>query len=235
MPIQVKRVAAYECPQQVAYVALHNDYSEDFVCSTDLGEDRCGQISVERLMLGNKGHYGPLEHSHLTLALQADHNTIMQLRTHRVGLSFDVQSMRYSGKRVEKVAAGELSVDDVFYVRPPGKYRDRQGDPYEWTEDDAEEFRAIALSSAIDYAALRARGVAEEHARHALITSYYQNAVVTGNIRSWFHLLEVRLKADAQHEIRQLMELVALEMQRWIPEIYEWWHAHRRGKAILAP
>lgn len=235
MPIQVKRVAAYECPQQVAFIALHNDYSEDFVSSTSLCEDRCGELAVERLLIGGKGHYGPLEHSHLTLSMQADHNTIMQLRTHRIGLSFDIQSMRYSGVRVEKVASGELQVDDVFYVRPPGKYRDRQGDPYEWTEDDAEEFRALALSSAIDYAALRARGVAEEHARHALITSYYQNAVVTGNVRSWFHLLEVRLKADAQYEIRTLMELVALEIQRWIPEVYGWWNANRRSKAILAP
>lgn len=234
-PFRVERVAAYECPQQVAYIALHNDYAEEFSPITSLQEDRCGDIAVERLLKGNRGHFGSLEHSHMTLIMQADHNSIMQLRTHRIGLSFDVQSMRYTGQRIEKVASGEIPVEEVFYIRPPGQYRDRQGDPYQWTEDDAEEFAALALSSAIDYSRLRERGVSEEHARGALITSYFQNAVVTGNIRSWFHLLDVRLKADAQYEIRSLMDLVALELQRWIPEIYAWWHQNRRGKAILAP
>lgn len=235
LPFRAERVAATECPQQVAYIALHNDYAEEFVCSAPFDEARCGEICVERLLKGGKGHWGPLEHPSLTLALRADHNTIMQLRTHRVGVSFDVQSMRYSGRRVEAVAAGELPVEEVFYIRPTGTYRDRQGDPYTWDEADVQEAAALALSSAIDYANLRAKGVSEEHARAVLITSYFQNAVVTGNLRSWLHLLEVRLKADAQEEIRQLMELVAAQVQRWAPEVYSWWATHRRTKALLAP
>lgn len=232
---KVERVAATECPQQLIYIALHNDYSEDFCPATSLTEDRCGQIAVERLLKGNRGHYGPLEGPQLSLALQADHNTIMQLRTHRVGVSFDVQSMRYTGGRIERVANGELPVEDVFYVRPPGKYRDRQGDPYDWTDDDVEEFYAMALSSAIDYTRLRERGISEEHARGVLITNYFQNAIVSANLRAWFHLLDVRLKGDAQYEIRCLMELIATQVQRWVPEIYAWYTEHRRGKAFLAP
>lgn len=232
---RVERVAATECPQQLVYVALHNDYAEEFQPSTTISEDRCGEIAVERLLKGNRGHWGPLEHPQLSLALRADHNTIMQLRTHRVGITFDLQSMRYSGKRVEKVALGELPVDDVFYIRQPGVYRDRQGTVYPWSAEDAEESRALALSSAMDYLALREKGVAEEHARMALITSYFQNAIVSANLRTWLHLLDIRLKGDAQHEIRALMDLVAREVQRWVPEIYGWWSEHRRGKALLAP
>jgi thymidylate synthase (FAD) len=232
---RAERVAATECPQQVIYAALHTDYAEEFCPATDLPEDRCGAIVVERLLAGGRGHYGPLEHPSLTLALRADHNTLVQLRTHRVGLSFDVQSMRYSGRRVEAVADGTLPVEEVFYIRPPGTYRDRQGDPYTWSDADVEEARSIALSSALDYQRLREQGVAEEQARFALITSYLQNAVVTGNLRAWLHLLDVRLKADAQLEIRQLMELVAAQVQRWVPETYAWWQSHRKGKALLAP
>lgn len=234
-PFKVERVAATECPQQLIYIALHNDYAEDFCPSTQLPEDRCGEIAVDRLLKGGKGHFGVLEHPQLTLILQADHNTLMQLRTHRVGISFDLQSMRYSGKRIELVAAGGIPVEDVFYVRPPGKYRDRQGDPYEWTEDDVEESYAIALSSALDYARLRDQGVAEEHARGVLVTSYFQNAVVSANLRAWLHLLDVRHKGDAQWEIRALMNLIALQVQRWAPEIFEWYAQHRLGKAMLAP
>lgn len=232
---KVERVAATECPQQLVYIALHNDYAEDFCPATSIAEDRCGEIAVERLLKGGKGHWGPLEGPQMTLAIQADHNTLMQLRTHRVGVSFDVQSMRYSGQRIERVANGDLPVEDVFYVRPPGKYRDRQGDAYEWTDDDVEEGYAMALSSAIDYTRLRERGVSEEHARGVLITSYLQNAIVSANLRAWLHLLDVRHKADAQWEIRALMDLVALQVQRWVPEIYAWYSQNRLGKALLAP
>jgi thymidylate synthase (FAD) len=234
-PFRVERVAATECPQQLIYIALHNDYSEHFIDSTSIPEDRCGLIAADRLLKGGRGHWGPLEHPQLTLALRADHNTIMQLRTHRVGVSFDVQSMRYSGERIEKVATGEIPVEDVFYVRPPGKYRDRQGDPYEWSDDDVEESLAMSLSSAIDYKRLRERGISEEHARGVLITNYFQNAIVSANLRSWLHLLDVRLKADAQDEIRWLMELVTGQVQRWVPEIYSWYSEHRLKKALLAP
>lgn len=235
LPFRCERVAATECPQQVVYIALHNDYAEDFCPSTTLPEDRCGQIAVERLLKGHRGHYGPLEHPSLTLALRADHNTIMQLRTHRVGLSFDVQSMRYTGRRMEQVAAGDLPAEEVFYVRPAGTYRDRQGYPYAWSAEQALDALAVAHSSALDYASLRQQGVSEEHARGVLVTSYFQNAVVTGNLRSWLHLLEVRLKGNAQEEMRALMELVAAELQRWCPEIVGWWRQHRRAKAVLAP
>lgn len=234
-PFKVERVAATECPQRLIYIALHNDYAENFCPCTGLSEDRCGEIAVDRLLKGGKGHWGPLEGPQMTLAIQVDHNTLMQLRTHRVGTSFDVQSMRYSGKRIEHAAAGDIPIEDVFYVRPPGKYRDRQGDPYEWTQDDVEESYAIALSSALDYARLREKGVAEEHARGVLITSYFQNAVISANLRAWLHLLDVRHKADAQWEIRALMGLIALQVQRWVPEVYEWYASNRLGKAILAP
>lgn len=234
LPFKVARVAATECPQTVAYIALHNDYSEEFQPSTGLDEAQCGEICVKRLLASGRGHFGPLEHCTLTLILRADHNTIMQLRTHRIA-SFDVQSMRYTGSRIEQVATGELPPEDVFYVRPPGRYRDRQGDPYEWTQDDYDETLALSVSSAMDYTNLRKKGVSEEQARGVLITNYLQNVVVTFNLRGWLHLLDIRLKADAQDEIRWLMEAVALEVQRWAPEVYGWWAESRRGKAMLAP
>lgn len=230
----MERVAASELPQQLAYIALHNDYAEEFCPSTGLSEDRCGEIIVDRLLKGDRGHWGPLEHACLTLALRADHNTLMQLRTHRLG-SFDLQSMRYTGARVEKVASRQLKPEDVFYVRPPGTYRDRQGNTYRWSDADVEEALAAAYNSALDYKRLRDQGVSEEHARGVLPTSYYQNAIVTFNARGWLHLLEMRLKADAQWEMRALMELVEGQMQRWIPEVHDWWAGHRRTKARLAP
>lgn len=228
-------VCATEMPQRASYIALHNDYSEDFCPDTELPEDRCGEIAIERLLAGNRGHYGPLEHAHLTLLIQMDHNTMVQLRTHRVGVSFDVQSMRYTGRRIERAADGQIPIEEVFYIRPPGTYRDRQGHSYAWSEQQVNRLRTLAMNAAQDYADLRAEGVAEEHARYVLPTSYFQNVCLTGNIRSWFHLLDVRSKADAQEEIRWVMELVAEHVKRWVPEIYGWYEKNRLRRALLAP
>lgn len=234
-PFKAERVGAYELPQQVSYIALHNDYSEDFCPTTDIPEDRCGEIAIARLLESKRGHFGPLEHAHMTLLIQMDHNSMVQLRTHRVGLSFDVQSMRYTGHRIERVARGEVPVEEVFYFRPPGVYRDRQGDGYEWSKRQNATLKTLALNAVQDYADLRAQGVTEEHARYVLPTSYLQNVCLTGNIRSWFHLLDVRSKSDAQQEVRWVMELVAHHVKNWIPELYAWYEANRLNRALLAP
>lgn len=203
------------------------------------GNVYCATVSTGALMVkrNNKPVVSGncLEHPQLSLLLRADHNTIMQLRTHRVGVSFDVQSMRYTGERMAKLYDGELQIEDVFYIRPPGTYRDRQGDPYEWTADDAEDFGILAFGAAADYARMRQIGVSEEHARFALPTCYYQNAMVSGSLRFWLHLLDVRSKADAQDEVRVLMDMVAKEVRAWVPEIFDWYASHRLGKALLAP
>ena len=229
-------IAATERPQQLIYLALHNDYSETFSPTTTIAEDECGRIAVKRLLDSDRGHYGVLEHPQLSLMLRADHNTMMQLRTHRAGITFDYQSMRYTGRRMEDLADGELAIEDVFYIRPPGRYHDRQGDPYEISETDAAIMAVDCLNTAVRYTLLRReQRISEEHARSVLATGYYQNGVVSANLRTWLHLLDLRLKADAQWEMRQLMELVATEVQRWCPEIFAWLQTNRRGKARLAP
>jgi thymidylate synthase (FAD) len=391
---EVVRISATPLPQTSIYLALHNDYSEEFVTSTSMSEEKCGQIAVERLLKGNRGHYGPLEHAHMLMAIRADHNTIMQLRTHRL-FSFDVQcvagdtkvtlvsakgiaakpvairdlyaawaldpakvgtkrvrsldeasnryvtnsvaqvfssgpketiklslqdgkhlqctrehriltvkgwaeagdlvpgdkvmvngratachkrehalsahpvaitqiepagvtdtydiamkaphhnfvangivvhnSMRYTGDRVIQVAEGSVPVDDVFSLRPPGTYLDRDGKRYIYAGFDIEEDRQACFAAAMEYANRRAAGRPEEDARRVLPTCYFQNAYVSGNLRSWLHLLDVRLKKDAQLEIREVADRAAIHIMEWAPQVTEWWQNTRAGKALLAP
>ena len=221
-------------PQRLAYLALHTDYSEGFVTSTDLLEDACGDVVVKRLLRGGRGHWGPLEHPSMTLAIRADHNTIMQLRTHRIA-SFDVQSMRYTGDRIIDVARGDRPLEDVFYFRPSGSYIDREGRSYVHSDHHVHDEKVHTMACAQRYKQLVEEGRPPEHARNVLSTNYLQNAAITANLRSWLHLLEVRGKPNAQHEIRQIIELIERHVQRWVPEIFDWWHAQRRHKAILAP
>ena len=89
----------------------------------------------QAVLSGERGHYGPLEHAQIVLNVGwFPHSVMQQARTHRVGVSFDVQSMRYTGERIAKAADGELDLEEVFYLRPIGDYSDRQGKKYNYSE-----------------------------------------------------------------------------------------------------
>ena len=84
-------------PQQVIYAALRQDYAEGFIfdeIDNFPDEEECGHRCVKLLLAGNRGHFGPLEHPQITLNCGSfPHSTMQQLRTHRVGVSFDVQCL----------------------------------------------------------------------------------------------------------------------------------------------
>jgi thymidylate synthase (FAD) len=109
----VEVIAQTANPQQVIYAAMHQDYAESFVWDDRdrfPDEAKAGEIIVKHLLAGNRGHYGPLEHPQITLNCGFfPHSTMQQIRTHRVGVSFDVQCL-----------AGDT---EVTFVRASGSLR----------------------------------------------------------------------------------------------------------------
>ena len=61
--------------------------------------------------------------------------------------SFDVQSFRYTGSRIVDVAEGKKDVEDVFYLRPVGKYTNRQGKRYFYSQQQRQEDLEWCLKS----------------------------------------------------------------------------------------
>ena len=57
-PFRVTAISATDAPQTLAYLALHTDYSSDYVTETEVSEEKCGEITVDRLLKGNRGHWG---------------------------------------------------------------------------------------------------------------------------------------------------------------------------------
>ena len=94
---RVELIAATPNPQQCVYAGMHQDYSEGFVAAARHewpDEARAGEICVKRLLAGERGHYGPLEHAQIVLNVGwFPHSVMQQARTHRVGVSFDVQCL----------------------------------------------------------------------------------------------------------------------------------------------
>ncbi|MGL6132909.1 MAG: FAD-dependent thymidylate synthase [Prochlorococcaceae cyanobacterium] len=236
---RVEPIAATPNPQQCVWAAMHQDYSENFVASDPAGwpdERRAGEICVKRLLAGERGHYGPLEHAQIVLNVGwFPHSVMQQARTHRVGVSFDVQSMRYTGDRIRRAANGELELEEVFYLRPVGDYADRQGKKYAYSLDQRGIDLHLCRQAAERYRDLLDAGYAEEHARGILPFDYRQHFVVSFSLRAFLHFLDLRAKLDAQLEIRALCDLLWPHLQSWAPEIAGWYEKSRLHKARLAP
>ena len=236
---RVELITATPNPQQCIYAAMHQDYSEGFVYDERdkwPDETKAGEIAVKRLLSGERGHFGVLEHIQITLnAGWFPHSVMQQARTHRVGLSFDTQSFRYTGNRIVRVANGEISPEEVFYLRQPGFYRDRSGKKYEYTSTQRSKDMELVKRLAANYKLHIDDGMAEEHARSIIPFDTRQHFVVSFSLRALLHFLDLRAKKDAQDEIRYLCELMLPHLRQWVPQISEWYVQNRLGKARLAP
>ena len=226
-------------PQQVIYAAMHQDYSENLVYDEREkwpGETEAGNIIVKRLLAGGRGHYGPLEHPQISFNCgYFPHSTVQQIRTHRTGISFDVQSNRYTGARIVQAARGLKPIEEVFYLRPVGDYSNRQGKHYTYTEEMRHADLEWCLQGAKRYAEMVENGVSEEHARGIIAFDVRQHFMVSLNARSLMHLLDLRYKLDAQLECQKLCEHIFPHFERWMPEIAQWYSENRLKKARLSP
>ena len=233
----VKPISATFEPQRLMWMAMHQDYYEGTVADTEAPpENEAGELVVKHLLLGGRGHYGPLEHPAISFAVAGfPHSVVQQARTHRVGISFDVQSMRYTGKRVAAVATGKIGVEDVFYFRSVGNYADRFGKKYAYSKKMREHDMQVAKQMSTIYGYKLQEGFAEEHARGMLPFDYRQNFVISFNLRSAMHFLDLRSKLDAQAEIIDLCNLMVPILQQWAPGVMNWYIDKRLGKARLSP
>lgn len=234
---KVKTLAKTPNPNQVVWYAMHQDYSEDFVADEDPPEERkAADICLRNLLAGGRAHMGPYEHPQITFNVGwFPHSVMQQARTHRISTSFDAQSFRYSGKRIAQAASGVRKLEEVFYVRPVGIYKDRSGGEWVYDKFDRDEDLKKCLELAHHYARRTKMGCPEEQARSVIPFDTRQHFVASFNARSLMHFLDLRAKDDAQLEIRQLCELLMTEFRDWMPELAEWYAKNRYSKARLAP
>lgn len=236
---RVELITATPNPQQCVYVAMHQDYSEGFVYDEKESwpdETKAGEIAVKRLLAGGRGHYGCCEGPAITFNCGwFPHSVIQQGRTHRIGQTWDVQSLRYTGQRIIDAANGKLDLEEVFYLRPVGFYTDRKGKKYGYAEHQRNKDLALCQAAALRYEELILAGFAEEHARGILPFDYRQHFVVSFNLRSFLHFMDLRAKLDAQPEIQALCDMMWPHVKTWAPEIAGWYEENRLHKARLAP
>ena len=186
-------------------------------------------------MQGGKGHYSPLEQAHISLHLAyIPHDTVQQLTRHRL-LSFSVQSFRYTSQQFLQYGGEPEELEQLVYLRRPGLYVGRSGDRLTYAQEQREQDAKVAHTCIQHYQRALSSGYAPEQARGLLPFNIRQHLVVGGNLRAWLHVLDLRLKADAQSEIQQLCTLFKLHLTAWCPQVLEWYVSNRASKALLAP
>jgi thymidylate synthase (FAD) len=240
-------------PNSLVYMAMRQDHLSEYIFERLICPDEreCGNRIVKHLLSGSKGHYGVLEAPQITLACgYFPHSVMQQLRTHRIGISFDVQSFRFTSNPIEEI--GEMiskhryCIDDpeltyliekTFYLRPAGDYQDPEnGSTYTYDVVMREEdIQAIADACASYYYKRHFLNISKEHARGTLPFDMRQHFVVSMNMRSMMHLLQIRSKKDAQLEVRQWCDLVLPHFEKWSPEVYQWFMDNLYIKGKLAP
>lgn len=219
---RVEQIVATPHPQAVVYVAAKNDYSETFIGKLpNISEEKAGEKLEEMLWKSKtRPHLGPYEHPQITFSVGGyPHNVAMQLRTHRVGITFDVQSQRYTGQRILKVVNGDLNFDDVFYLRSIGVYQNRQGRRFELTEPMRREKKEIIMATAKHYADyVGVFNEPEESARDILSQAIRQNFFVSMTARTLMHLILVRSAKDVQLECRNCIDKMLDHFDEWMPQ-----------------
>lgn len=234
---RVVTISSIPNPQQVIYAAMHQDYITNPVADEQLpSEETCGNIIINSLLKGDRGHYGPLEHVQIVFnCINFPHSVMQQLRTHRVGVSFDCQSLRYTSEQILAVARDSRPPEDVFYLRDCGNYHDRKNGEFCYDSKLREQHLNLIHDMCQIYADNISWGMAPEQARGLLPFDYRQHFVFSTNMRSLMHVLDLRSKQDAQLEIRMLCELLMEQFRAWAPALAGWYEENRWGKARLAP
>lgn len=171
--------------------------------------------SVKRVRSCYKvGHTGILEHASVSFLVKGISRACShQLVRHRMA-SYLQESQRY--------VKYDLSGDD-WYVIPPSVDKNI----YMLAEyNDKMAADAKAYRDALAY------GIKPEDARYLLPNAMKTNIVVTMNVRSLFHFFDLRLGHRAQWEIRELAELMAVEMENVEPELMAIYYEFREKSRV---
>lgn len=144
-------------------------------------------------------------------------------------------SFRYTGQRIIDVTEGKLDIEEAFYLRPVGNYTNRQGKRYLYSEEQRQDDLQWCISACKHYKKRIDEGLSEEHARGMIPFDARQHFVLSCNVRSLMHLLDLRWKKDAQLEAQKFCELLYRHFEQWTPAIAQWYLENRAKKAKLAP
>lgn len=174
-------------------------------------EKRTTNYSTLLKYLRKNKHWSPFEHAYLTFEITTSLAIATQLLRHR-SFTFQQLSKRYNN---------ESPAYEPIEIRKQA-ITNRQSST-EVIENNPFQTRIDTLLKDIDslYADIINANVASECARFILPQCTQTELIVTGNIRSWIHFLDLRLDDHAQKECRLLAQEIEAIITKEFPEIFD--------------
>jgi len=147
---------------------------------------------IHFLMMHN--HTSPFEHNQMSFRIKAPMFVARQWMRHRMN-SYNEISYRYVVAPLE------------FYTPPHWRYqatKNKQGSHGSFESDICDRAYQRAIDEAMcAYQELLDAGVAREQARAVLPLCTYTQYIYTCNLHAFLHFINLRIRSDAQFEIRQ--------------------------------
>lgn len=176
--------------------------------STELSERDRGLINF----LVAHDHTSPLEHNQLSFRVKAPLYVIRQWMRHRMA-SYNEISYRYVKAPLE------------FYIPAHWRFQDknnRQSSYGQFGDDKLMQAYLTSIETSVKaYEQLLEAGVCREQARGLLPVCTYSEFIYTCNLHSFMHFLRLRIKPDAQYEIRVYAQAMLKLAQPHFPAAFE--------------
>jgi len=178
-------------------------------------------------------HWSPFEMGHMTFEIETSKAIAIQLLRHR-SCSFQEFSQRYQDIHVidndifepieirRQAESNRQSSDEVFdpiikYIYKGYKAEDGHYEDVPVTASD--EIDAFLASAESLYNELIKIGVAKEVARMVLPMCTKTKLYMTGSVRSWIHIIQIRDDVHAQKEIQLIAQEIKGIFKQNLPNI----------------
>jgi thymidylate synthase (FAD) len=165
------------------------------------------------------GHWGPFEHPQATFAVKGVSRACMAQLTRHRHASFDVMSLRYVELDDDEPLKNRFAFPDTF---SNDETVSREGvEEINLSEEERLDMAEEIYTKSIQYYNdLVESGVPKEDARMLLPLGTKVNLTFSMNARALMHLFDMRLKSDAQWEIREMTKKTLEHCKEWMPHTF---------------
>lgn len=159
-------------------------------------------------------HTSPFEYPIISFEVKCPIFVARQWMRHRT-FSYNEVSRRYTSENIEFYIPKKLRIQDKINKQSSIDY----GDFSEYID----RIKAVTFLAESLYNQMIDDNVAREQARMILPQNLYTKFVVTGNLHNWLHFVKLRIREDAQYEIRIYAKKILEELEEGNPVAIKYW------------
>lgn len=176
-------------------------------------------VRLIRYLLRHR-HGSPFEHNLITFRVKVPIFVDRQMVRHRVGVSKNEESARYT------VVKDEVYVPLDFRAQAESNRQASVADDGTLDQQGAlEAYEDAVVTARAAYDKLIALGVTREQARGVLPQAMYTSSYYTFNLRSLLHFLSLRDHDGAQFETRLVAQAMSVLAEPLFPETFKIWNS----------